>query len=127
MLHCESMPLLTSRTAGPLLASRRPHRFGLQPGECPLVAAAIVDCMARARRPSEREVAEVAARIYRDVYGSAAAAWLQVRPGSPRHRSMIAAARFALGDGPRAPQESPLEPGEPWIWWNGSERSRQCF
>lgn len=59
-------------------------------------------CMIESRRPRRREVEAVAAKIWREAYGSALhLAWENVEVGSACYRRMIAAATVAL-DPPEA-------------------------
>lgn len=65
-----------------------------------LFAPAIVRCMNEGRLPYRHEIEAVAARIWNETQpGARAIPWGDVRPGSFRHRQVVAAAREALGDG----------------------------
>jgi len=59
---------------------------------------AIVTCMREARRPSGLDIQSVAAKIWHDVQtGNEKIPWRGLAPGCTRYRTMIAAARAALG------------------------------
>jgi len=103
----------------PELSFRIP-RLAAPPKECSraaTVAGPIVACMVEARRPTQREIALVAARIWKDWSGRSAASWKDVAPDSAPYRRMMAAARFALGDSAIGSPPAERSPGEPIIWW----------
>lgn len=65
-----------------------------------IFAPAIVKCMNEGRLPCRHEIEAVAARIWNETrLEPRAIPWGDVRPGSLRHRQVVAAAREALGDG----------------------------
>lgn len=57
---------------------------------------AVLDCMIGARAPCEREVQEVAARIWAESHPGARS-WRHLVPGTTEHCQMIRAACAALG------------------------------
>jgi hypothetical protein len=79
-----------------LAAARRNHSRSASFPE------AVIACMVDSRRPSQREIATIAARIWKDCRRSDEPPWQDVAPESRLYKSMIAAARAALGDMPSA-------------------------
>ena len=76
----------------------------------------IVNCIMTARKPDEREVARVAARMWKDCGGSPARTPGYSSEHSPQWQAMLSAARIALGDGPaRDRSYKPVSPYE--VWW----------
>ena len=113
LLHRPEARLRLPRPAGP--------RNRLKPS---IIPEPIIACMVEARRPTQQEIVAVAAKIWRDWNGKAAPAWEDVSPGSQAHRMMMAAARFALGNGPNVEMPASPRRGEPWVWWRGGSRDR---
>lgn len=73
--------------------------------------------MAEARRPTRREIAAVAARIWCDWMGKSVAAWDNIRPGSAVHRRIRAAARLALGVLPKRQTVADERAPKAGAWW----------
>lgn len=69
---------------------------------------AIVACMVEGRRPTQREIALVAARIWHDSIGKAPDAWDDVRLDPNLYPKMVSAARFSLGDMAVTQEQSPV-------------------
>lgn len=78
---------------------------------------AVVACMVEARRPTQREIGVVAARIWQEWTGKAAASWNDVAPQSAMYRMMVAAARLSLGGLPNDKAPTPDVAAERVIWW----------
>ena len=116
MLQANDHLLLTQRPEcsfrKPLLAA--PPRSRSRSASFP---EAVVACLVEGRRPSPREIAAVAARICKECRGSDGLSWQDVPPKSRLYKSMIAAARAALGDMPTARPGMPMPASEPAIWW----------
>jgi hypothetical protein len=85
---------------------------------------AVVACMVEARPPTQREIAAVAARIWKEWTGKAAASWNNVAPESAMFRKMIAAARLSLGELSNNQSPVPDVPPGSVIWWR-TDRRRQ--
>ncbi len=121
--HLSSPKILLLHRPEPRLRLPRPPgaRNRLKPLTIP---EPIIACMVEARRPTQQEIFAVAAKIWRDWKGKAAPAWEEVSPGSQVHRRMMAAARFALGDGPNVEMPASPRRGEPWVWWRAGSRDR---
>ena len=76
----------------------------------------IINCMMTARKPDAREVARVAARMWKDCGGSPAWTCRYRSEHSLQWQAMLSAARIALGDGPaRDRAYKPVSPHE--VWW----------
>jgi hypothetical protein len=83
---------------------------------CHDVPREIINCMMTARKPDEREVARVAARMWKDCGGSPARTFGYSSEHSPQWQAMLCAARIALGDVPaRDRAYRPVSPHE--VWW----------
>lgn len=116
MLHTNDQMLLTQRREfsfrKPLLSP--PRRGRSRSNSFP---EAVVACMVEGRCPSQREIAAVAARIWRDCRRSDGPSWQDIEPGSRLYKSMIRAARAALGLLQIARPSSPILGSEPTVWW----------
>jgi len=121
--HSTAMPELVRRPETPIRMRRlpAPRRAYSKSASFP---EAVVACMIEARRPTQREIAVVAARIWKECTGKAAASWNNVAPQSAMYRMMVAAARLSLGDLPNGAAPVPDAPAEPAIWWR-TDRQRQ--
>ena len=116
MLQANDHLLLTQRPEfsfrKPLLAA--PRRSRSKSASFP---EAVVACLVEGRPPSPREVVIVAARICKECRSSDGPSWQDIPPESRLHKSMIAAARAALGDMPTARPGVPMPASEPATWW----------
>jgi hypothetical protein len=82
---------------------------------------AVIACMVEGRRPSQQEIAIVAAQIWKDSRRSDGPSWQNLPPESPSHKSMIAAARIALGDIPITRPVPSIPSCEPAVWWKPAQ------
>ena len=116
MLQANDHLLLTQRPEcslrKPLLAA--PRRSRSKSASFP---EAVVACLVEGRPPSPREITTVAARICKECHGPAGPSWQDVPSESRLYKSMIAAARAALGDMRIARPASPMLRSDPAVWW----------
>lgn len=122
MLHANDQMLLTQR---PELSFQRslPPPLRRRRSRCNSFAEPIIACMVEERRPSQREIAAVAALIWRDCRRSDGPLWHDIEPGSRLYKSMIAAARAALGLLSLGQSPSPALSSEPAVWWKPADSS----
>lgn len=119
MLQANDQMLLTQRLE---FSFRKPL---LSPPRCAQSRSnnfpeAVIACLVEDRCPSQREIAAVAARIWRDCRPSDGPLWQDIEPGSRLSKSMIAAARAALGLLPIARPLSPILRSERGVWWKSA-------
>lgn len=116
MLQANNQGLLTQRPGStfpnPLLAP--PRRSRSRRSNFP---EAVIACLVEGRRPSEAEIAIVAARIWEESRRADRRSWQDLRPQSRLYKAMIAAARMALGDLPLTRPVAHIPSSEPAVWW----------
>ncbi len=116
MLQANDQRLLTQRPEfsfrKPLLAAPRRNR-----SRSSSFPEGVIACMVECRRPSQREIAMVAAWIWKDCRPPNGPLWPDIPRESGLFKSMIAVARAALGDTPIDRPASPIRNSDPPVWW----------